>query len=419
MPSSLLKKYNSIRAVLFDMDGTLYRNSRLNKLYNESIYKIVAHEKKRSLEEAKHYFEAAYQALKIKKRRELSRLYTLTQMGISDFDWAKKQGMQIGPDKLLRQNQRLRKTLLTIGAFHKIAVVTNNHHHNTMVTLKQLGVLDCFDAVLTLSESRVFKPSPKLYRMISKQLNVEPGHCLSVGDRYDLDLAPAEQIGMQSHLVTKMDDLYQLPALLTIQHPTWLKTRTQKQREMAVKISGKSLKKGHLAVLPTDTVYGLGTIPTEEAIHWIYRAKGRRDDNPMVLLISDIKQAFRYADVSEKALALMKQHWPGGLTLVLPVKKKSHWGKVTRGGRTIALRIPDHDICRQIIRKAGGALATTSANRSGHAAPDHPDGIDKKILAFSDVLVDAGQSRSGISSTVAKVTGKTILILRQGGVILD
>ncbi len=192
--------------------------------------------------------------------------------------------------------------------------------------------------------------------------------------------------------------------------------RTETQVRRAVISAVALLKAGRLVILPTDTVYGLAARPEAGAIQWIYRAKGRQENNPLVLLISDIQEAAKYARVTPQAEAVMLSYWPGALTLVLPVKPGTPWGRVTRGGRSIALRIPDHDLTRRIIREAGGALVMTSANRTGCPAPDSASTIDKKILAFSEMIVDAGKTRTRIHSTIVKLSGQKLKVLRQGSV---
>lgn len=192
--------------------------------------------------------------------------------------------------------------------------------------------------------------------------------------------------------------------------------RTTKQARRAVISAADALKAGRLVILPTDTVYGLSARPEAGAIQLIYRAKGRQENNPLVLLVADIQAAAKYAGVTPRAEAVMLKYWPGALTLVLPVKPGTPWGRVTRGGRSIALRIPNHDLTRRIIREAGGALVMTSANRTGCPAPASASTIDKKILAFSEIVVDAGKTRTRIHSTIVKLSGHKLKVLRQGSI---
>lgn len=179
----------------------------------------------------------------------------------------------------------------------------------------------------------------------------------------------------------------------------------------------KILKKGQLAVIPTDTVYGLASLPSWAAVRWIYRAKRRPENNPLILLLASGNLAKRYAEVDARAQALIERFWPGGLTLVLPVRRCSSWGEITRGGGWVALRVPDHSLTREILRGAGGALATTSANPSGEPTPVRVGDLDAGMIGFCAAVVDGGEGHS-TPSTVVKLTGNRIRILRQGTVIV-
>jgi L-threonylcarbamoyladenylate synthase len=400
------------------MDGTLYRSAVLDQRYEESIYQMVAERKRVSLAQARIVFRTCHETLAARLKVRPSKLFTLNEMGISDRVWAARQGRCVKPGAVLKPDLRLRKMLLELSADFRLAVVTNNHRANTLETLACLGIGECFDEIMTLSESRCFKPSSELYRDMAGRLRVDPAECLSVGDRYHLDLEPAAAIGMHTVLVQSMQDVYQLPKYLLPACAETLVLRNNRGLEAAAKKVAAVLKAGHLAVLPTDTVYGLSAIPATDAVRWIYRAKGRAKENPLVLLLADAREAAKYARVTPKAQALMQQHWPGGLTLVLPAKPGTSWGKITRGGRTLALRVPDNAFMQKVIRLAGGALATTSANRSGEPAPITAQTLDARMLAFVHLVVDSGPCPVKIPSTVARVQGKRIRILRPGAVAL-
>jgi L-threonylcarbamoyladenylate synthase len=297
-------------------------------------------------------------------------------------------------------------------------VVTNNHRKNTEETLACLGILEYFDEIMTLSESRRFKPSRELYRDMAQRLNVDPAECLSIGDRYHLDLEPAAAVGMQTFLVRGSGDLHHLSQVVQPAPALRRGARARPQWPGAVREASKVLKAGRLVILPTDTVYGLAAEPAPEAVRWIYRAKGRAAENPLVLLLADTAMAEKVAKVSPRAREMMKQYWPGGLTLVLPAKPGTSWGKITHGGSTVALRVPDNEFLRRVIRQAGGMLATTSANRSGEPAPASASGLETRLAAFVHLLIDAGPCRTKVPSTVARVQGARVEILRPGAVKL-
>jgi tRNA threonylcarbamoyl adenosine modification protein (Sua5/YciO/YrdC/YwlC family) len=408
-----------VSALIFDMDGTLYHSTALNNRYDQSMYGFLAMQKGISFQAAKQLFLKTYCELNQKMRRLPSKLFTLKHLGVSDIVWAKKHGAQVAPNKYIKKDRKLRKALLELREYYKLAVVTNNHAKNTRVTLDALGVTDLFDRVVSLTDTKIYKPSPKLYADMAAALRVAPNACLSIGDRYDLDLGPAAEIGMQTLLVQQMQDVYSLPKYLKPILATKYTPKNTAQAKAAIVSASKALLAKQLVILPTDTVYGLAAVLDSEAVAWIYRAKGRMDNNPLPILLSSAQQAKKYAEVSPLAQSLMKKYWPGGVTFVLPVKRGTAWGKITRGGKTVALRVPDQAWTREVIKKAGGAIVATSANPSFTPAPRFLAKINKKILAFSNVLLDAGTCIQGIHSTIVKVSNRKVEVLRQGGVHLE
>lgn len=412
-------KLPPLRALIFDMDGTLYQSAALDRRYAHSLYAAVAENKKLSLPAARRFFQEHHEALARDLGTRPSKLYTLQTLGISDERWARHQGSCIHPGTVLKPDPRLRKMLLALRAQYRLAVVTNNHRQNTEETLACLGILEAFDEILTLSESRRFKPSSELYADMAQRLGVDATECLSIGDRYHLDLEPAAAVGMHTFWVRQNADLFRLPAVL---EPAPAVTRRAQKRGTwvgAVSAAAQVLNAGRLAVLPTDTVYGLAALPTPAAVRWIYRAKGRAADNPLVLLLADAAAAASVAKVSPRARVLMQQHWPGGLTLVLPVKPGTPWGRITRGGATVAVRVPDQELMRRVIRQAGGVLATTSANRSGEPAPVSAQGLETRLASFVHLVVDAGPCPVKVPSTIARVSGACVQVLRPGSVKLS
>jgi L-threonylcarbamoyladenylate synthase len=405
-----------LRALIFDMDGTLYQSAALDRRYAQSLYTMVATSKKIPLPEARRLFQERHEALARRLGTRPSKLFTLQAMGISDERWAQEAGSCIHPADVLKRDPRLRRLLLALRRNFRLAVVTNNHRENTEETLDCLGITDCFDEIGTLSESRRFKPSPQLYRDMARRLGVDPAECLSIGDRVHLDLEPAAAVGMQTFWVRRAADLYRLPRVVRPAGAVRRAALRRMQWPAVVREAARVLKAGRLAVVPTDTVYGLAAMPAPEAVRWIYRAKGRDEGKPLVLLLADAAAASRVAKVSSRARALMKQHWPGGLTLVLPVKPRTPWGRITRGDKSVAVRVPDHELLRAIIRRCGGVLATTSANVSGEPARASAAGLDTRLAAFVHLLIDAGPSRVKVPSTVARVQGARVEILRPGAV---
>lgn len=164
------------------------------------------------------------------------------------------------------------------------------------------------------------------------------------------------------------------------------------------------LNKGGVAVIPTDTVYGLAARPDfADAVDRLYTIKGREAKKPIALLASDIGAVERFGcPLSGRARELAGKHWPGALTLVV--------------GRE-AFRIPDHAATRELIAACGGVLRVTSANLSGRRpATDAPQALADVGLS-ADFVVDDGVSPGGIPSTVVRVSADGSLeVLREGAI---
>ena len=182
-------------------------------------------------------------------------------------------------------------------------------------------------------------------------------------------------------------------------------------------IAANLIKSGELVAIPTETVYGLGANGlSETAVAKIFEAKGRPQDNPLILHLADAAEMANYCEnIPESAWLLAEKFWPGPLTMVLPAK--SIVPRRTTGGLdTVAVRCPDSPITREIIRLAGVPLAAPSANISGkpstttaeHVRHDH----DGRIAA----IVDGGACRVGVESTIVDLTGPQPRLLRPGGI---
>lgn len=187
----------------------------------------------------------------------------------------------------------------------------------------------------------------------------------------------------------------------------------------AAEIAAKLIKEGKLVAIPTETVYGLGADGlNEEAVAAIFTAKGRPQDNPLILHISEPSELERYChDIPESAWLLAERFWPGPLTMVLPVKDCVP-RRTTAGLDTVAMRCPQTAITREIIRLAGVPVAAPSANLSGKPSTTtaghvlHDYGLDGPLAA----IVDAGPCRVGVESTIVDLTGERPRLLRPGGV---
>lgn len=174
------------------------------------------------------------------------------------------------------------------------------------------------------------------------------------------------------------------------------------------------VRAGGLVVFPTDTVYGLGCDPTSPgAVEKLFLAKGRGEKAVPVLCASEAR-ARELVELSATAVELASRHWPGALTIVAPLKLKLP-AKLSQGQGTLGVRVPAHEGCLSLIAACGGWLAGTSANRSG--APPGRTAREAAAAFGSEVaLVLDGGSSSGASSTVVRVVGDTVTVLRSGPV---
>lgn len=174
------------------------------------------------------------------------------------------------------------------------------------------------------------------------------------------------------------------------------------------------LRAGRLVAFPTETVYGLGAVATDEfAVKAIFAAKGRPATNPVIVHVADPGDVLSVAaSWPDAAARLAAAFWPGPLTLVLP-KRDDLPAVVTAGGPTVAVRCPDHPVARALLRAVGAPLAAPSANRSTELSPTRAEHVLKGLDGRIDAILDAGPCRAGLESTVVDLSDG-VRILRPG-----
>lgn len=181
------------------------------------------------------------------------------------------------------------------------------------------------------------------------------------------------------------------------------------------------LKSGQVVAFPTETVYGLGADATnDEAVKRIFEAKGRPNDNPLIVHIANINQLERYVEsIPEAAEKVINHFWPGPCTIVL--KKKGPLApSVTGGLDTVGVRMPDHPVALELIEKAGVPLAAPSANSSGRPSPTTALHVRHDLEGKIKAIVNGGATGVGLESTVLDLTDpEKPTILRPGGVTLE
>ncbi len=185
---------------------------------------------------------------------------------------------------------------------------------------------------------------------------------------------------------------------------------------LAIVETAAAIKRGELVVFPTDTLYGIGTNAFDEkAILSLYTIKRRPMEKGIPILLADVADLEKVAEALPPAARdLMIHFWPGPLTLI--VRKQNNLPRNISDNEGIAVRIPDNEIARAVIRAAGGAVATSSANRSGHAPAQTADQALAELEGDVMIVLDGGPTGQAIPSTIVDCTGKRMRIVRQGAI---
>ena len=191
---------------------------------------------------------------------------------------------------------------------------------------------------------------------------------------------------------------------------------TQNEIETAARI----LKEGGLVGIPTETVYGLGANGLDpKAVGDIFTAKGRPQDNPLILHIPQASWLERYCrDIPEQAYALAEAFWPGPLTMVLP-RRENVPDVVTAGLDTVGMRCPGHELCRAILTLADVPVAAPSGNTSGRPSPTTAQHMLEDMNGKIHAIVDGGPCGVGVESTIIDLTCMPPRLLRPGGITLE
>ena len=181
----------------------------------------------------------------------------------------------------------------------------------------------------------------------------------------------------------------------------------------------KKIKNGGVVVFPTDTVYGIGTIPEKESLNKIYKIKHRDFSKKIIALISNNDILKSIIDESEENLLkiqkILQFYWPGELTVIFKANKE-FINKFDETMETIGIRIPKSKIALELIEKVGGILLTSSANLSGGKTVINVEDIDTAIINEVDIVIEAEENLTGIPSTIIKYEEGKINLLREGNI---
>lgn len=195
---------------------------------------------------------------------------------------------------------------------------------------------------------------------------------------------------------------------------------TPQSYEESIKKAAEILKNGGIAAIPTETVYGLAASAYDnDAIDKVFKAKGRPQDNPLIVHIADIEMLFEIAcDIPQNALKCAEKFWPGPFTMVLKRTGKIA-SSVSAGLSTVAVRMPSDTVARDIIKQSGLPLAAPSANSSGRPSPTTADHVLADLDGKIDAVVVGGECTVGVESTVVTFADEHPVLLRPGAVTLE
>lgn len=191
-------------------------------------------------------------------------------------------------------------------------------------------------------------------------------------------------------------------------------TRTEPDRALAM--ACKTLGEGLPVAIPTETVYGLAADATNpDAISRIYEMKGRPRFNPLICHVADFAMAEAHVTFDPLSRQLAEAFWPGPLTLILPIKPESGVHSLASAGLdTLGIRMPE-GFSRSVIKRYGKPLAAPSANTSGKISPTSAAHVEADLGDKLALILDAGSAEIGLESTIVKVDGDEIRLLRPGG----
>ena len=198
-------------------------------------------------------------------------------------------------------------------------------------------------------------------------------------------------------------------------------TRVLPFSDDAIAEAARLILAGESVAVPTETVYGLAADATSAgAVARLYAAKGRPGFNPLIVHVTDLAAAEEIAEFTDEARSLAKQHWPGPLTLVLPLRPDSPIASITTAGLdTVALRVPAHPAMRALLEATGRPLAAPSANASGSISPTRAEHVLKSLGGRIPLILDAGPTERGLESTIVAATDGPLRLLRPGPISIE
>lgn len=198
-----------------------------------------------------------------------------------------------------------------------------------------------------------------------------------------------------------------------------VRVRVASGERAAIQAAAAMLAAGGVVAYPTDTLYGLAVDPRrDDAVEKLFAIKGREVTAAVPLVAASPRQAALAGDFDPRELQLAARFWPGPLSIVVPA-----FDRVSRralgGGRTIAVRVPDHAVARALAAAFGFAITATSANLSGHSPTASPDEVEAALGDRIDLLLDGGEAPGGPPSTIVDMRGGRVSLVRAGAIPFD
>ena len=201
-------------------------------------------------------------------------------------------------------------------------------------------------------------------------------------------------------------------------HPPF---RVMPYGDEAIAAAARLILDGQPVAVPTETVYGLAADATNpEAVARIYAIKGRPSFNPLIVHVADLAAAEKLGVFDDQARTLAAAHWPGPLTLVVPLRPDAGVASlVTAGLPSIALRVPAHPAMQALLAATARPLAAPSANASGRISPTRAAHVLASLGERVALVIDGGATECGIESTIIAATGGPLRLLRRGPIEVD
>ena len=206
---------SAARGLLFDIDGTLYDNAAYLASHRQSLLERLAMELRRSYDDVRHEVREVQDRLGAELGRRPSLAITFLEFGVTmeqNVAWRSK---LLKPERYLSRDPRVAEVLSELAGRFRLAALTNNPGDVARRTLSCLGIPEVFADIVALDDTMASKPDPEPFRAGLAALGLPAGQVVMIGDRYDVDIAPAVELGMRAVLVDGVEDVYALPEILT------------------------------------------------------------------------------------------------------------------------------------------------------------------------------------------------------------